>query len=160
MIHDTIEIDGLTFGVTLEPDTDAGFPWDNMSTFGTVTHWERRDKAPGERILLLGRSGARFYNFAGAVAQARREGYTGPAAVEAVEQEFNYFRAWCNDQWRYVGVVVTLLDVEGNPTDESDVLWGVDDDGDSAKTCAHDLALGLAHRVGPDVLTAETRIRN
>ena len=145
-MRDTIEIDGLTFGVTLEPDTDAGFPWDNMDTLGTVSDWVRRDKAPGERVLLLGRSGGRFYDYARAVAKARSEGLKGPDAADAADKEFAYLQAWCNDRLQYIRVVVTLLDVEGNPTDESDALWGVDDDGDYAKKCAYDLALGLASR--------------
>lgn len=160
---DTIEIDGLTFGIALEPDVDAGCPWDNMDTLGTVTGWESRDKLPGERIINAERGNCkRFYDFAGAVAKARRdEGLTGPRAVEAVEQEFQYLKDWCDDRWQYVGVVVTLLDTEGNPTHEQDSIWGVDDDGDYAKTLAYDLALGLHTRVGSlDVLTTETRIRS
>jgi len=160
---DTIEIDGLTFGVVLEPDADAGAPWDNEDTLGNVTHWETRDKLPGERILNSSRHRThRFYDFAGAVAKARKvEGLKGPEAVEAVELEFKRLLDWCDDRWQYVGVVVTLLDIEGNPTDESDALWGVDDDGDYAKTCAYDMALGIHTRVGSlDVLTTERRIRN
>ena len=78
-MRDTIEIDGLTFGVTLEPDTDAGFPWDNISTFGAGTHWQRRSEAPGERVLDTNRGNdKRFYDFAGAIAQARRVGIPAP----------------------------------------------------------------------------------
>ena len=92
--------------------------------------------------------------------RARREGYSGPAAVQAVEREFDRLRGWCNDDWRYVGVIVTLLDVDGEPTDESESLWGVDDDGDYKDVVAGELASELHSRIGhTDVLVTERRIR-
>ncbi|MBA0274424.1 hypothetical protein JY452_05470 [Stenotrophomonas maltophilia] len=153
---DTIELHGLTFKVEHIPDPDAGAPWENNDTLGTVSGWECRDhyrggKRPGERILNKGdRHRYRFYDYAGAVAKGRREGMTGPEAAEAADREFEWLRAWCEDRWSYIGVQVTLLDAEGNDTEHSDALWGVDDDGDYAKTVANDLALEIGARVNWD----------
>lgn len=158
---DTIEIDGLTFRVTLEADQDAGEPWNNVDTLGSVSIWTSRPKASGERVLNSDRRGhKRFYDYAAAVRNARREGLTEPQAVEAADREFDWLRAWCDDRWSYVGVIVTLLDVEGNATDISDAIWGVEDDGDCASVCADDLARGLHTVYGHlDELTTTVRIR-
>jgi hypothetical protein len=161
---DTIEIDGLTFVVDMVPDIDAGAPWDNQECLGDVSHWERRDKAPGERVLSGSRSDhggqRRFYDFAGAVRRARSEGMTGKDAAEAADREYHYLRAWCRDDWYYMGVIVTLLDVEGNKTDISDSVWCVESDGDYSRVIADELASGLHTQYGHlDELTTVTRIR-
>ncbi len=149
---DTIEMHGLTFRVEHHPDYDHGAPWENVDLLGSVDEG-RRSKRPGERVINApdGRYGWRsFYDFAGAVAKARAEGMSGELAAEAAERECEWLRAWCEDRWSYIGVEVTLLDAEGNATDYSDALWGVDDDGDYAKTVANDLALEIGARVNWD----------
>lgn len=149
---ETIEMHGLTFKVEHHPDYDAGAPWENVDILGEVDDG-RRSKRPGERVIndREGRYGwRRFYDFAGAVAKARAEGMSGPDAAEAAEREFNWIKAWCEDRWSYIGVEVTLLDAEGNATDYSDSLWGVEDDGGYAATVANDLALEIGGRVNWD----------
>lgn len=128
---ETIEQDGRTYQAKTVYDHDAGAPWDNMSTFGTVTDWERRDKRPSERILNSDNRGfKRFYDFAAAVKQAKKDGYNGAggmqSAVDVVEQEFSYFKAWCDDEWCYVGVIVTILHDDGMPSATDSSLWGID----------------------------------
>ncbi|MGO1069470.1 hypothetical protein [Lysobacter sp. CA199] len=147
---DTLERHGLIFKIEHHPDHDADAPWETCDLLGAVTSWECRNhyrggKRPGERILnkseRCNRDGYyRFYDFAGAVAKARAEGLSGPQAAESAEREFQWLRAWCDDQWSYIGVEVTLLDAEGNPTEYTDALWGVENDGDYATTVASDLA--------------------
>ena len=159
---DMIKLDGLTFGVEFLPDADAGAPWDNQDCLGIVSDWTRRRKAPGERVLNhdYRREHRRFYDFAAAVRNAKREGLKGPEAVLTAEREYDYLRGWCNDEWHYIGVVVTLLDVDGNKTDIFDSVWAVDNDGDYAKSIADDLVSDLHTQYGHlDELTTTGRIR-
>ena len=44
---DTIALHGLTFKVEHIPDPDAGAPWENNDTLGTVSGWECRDHYRG-----------------------------------------------------------------------------------------------------------------
>lgn len=138
---------GLTFRIEVIHDADAGYPWDNMECLGDVSDWTSRSKAPGERVLNEGRFQKRFYDFAGAVAKARREGATGPQAVEQADAEFDYLRRWCNDDWHYVGLTLTVLDGDGGDTEHTESLWGIDGDGDLS-THIGDLADELGHRLG------------
>lgn len=64
------------------------------------------------------------------------------------DEEPERHRAWLKDEWYYVGVVVTLLDIEGNETDAAQSLWAIESDsgaylqevaGELADECAHDV---------------------
>lgn len=74
---DTLEAehDGLRVVVTVHADDDAQAPWDREDGHGEVSDWTRRDKEPGERVLCEDRGAKRFYDFAGAVKLARRDGW-------------------------------------------------------------------------------------
>jgi len=57
----------------------------------------------------------------------------GEIRAEAVRRDYDYLRQWCNDDWRYCGIVVTPL---GDDPDDDDTvrtrytcaLWGIEDD--------------------------------
>lgn len=147
----------FTFAVKFEHDTDAGEPWTNSEGHGTVTEWERRDKKPGELVLNSDRGGKRFYDFAGACRIALAEGWDAAPyndgsetkrqqAAKAARADFEYLREWCADLWQYVGVIVTLLDDEGEETEVKDSLWSVETCGDGhyeqARLLADELAGG------------------
>lgn len=147
----------FTFAVEFIDDVDSGAPWDNSDCHGVVTDWEDRDKRPGELILNSGRHGKRFYDFAASCRLALRDRWDAAPyndgsetkrqqAAKAARADFEYLRAWCNDEWRYVGVVVTLLDDEGEKTEVTDSLWGVETFGDhheaEARTMADELLGG------------------
>ena len=149
----TITRHGLTFRVTIEHDTDHGAPWENEDGHGPVTDWEHRDKRPGELVLDSDGRAKRFYDFAEACRIAQRDGWDAPPyktgtarqrAARAARADFDYLRAWCRDDWHYVGVIVTLLDEDGDEVDSAS-LWGVEDS-DSAYVdeVAADLADELA----------------
>lgn len=130
-------------------------------------------KRPGERELCDdGRSfgKTRFYDMREAMQIAKRDGWgvddatraklaaakhCEPEALSkneivaaAVEQDFQRLRAWCHDSWRYVGVIVTLLDTEGEPTDERESLWGIESDcEDYLAETARELADEIARRM-------------
>ncbi|MCQ4311727.1 hypothetical protein NAV33_07435 [Pseudomonas stutzeri] len=151
----------FVFAVEFIDDQDAGAPWDNSDCHGVVTGWERRDhykggKHPGELILAksdrCNRDGRyRFYDFAASCRLALRDGWDAhpynegdetkrQQAAKAARSDFEYLRGWCNDEWRYVGVVVTLLDDGGEKTEVSDSLWCVETFGDYHEVQARTLA--------------------
>lgn len=148
-MNDKIEKDGFTFRVTKEHDHDAGTPWEREDGHGPVSDWTRRDKMPGELILNTDHGYKRFYDFAEACRIALRDGWGARGAEAgmtkrqiaalAAREDYENLRAWCNDQWEYICIGVTLLDVEGNETDAVQYLGGVDDNGSYADVCARDL---------------------
>ncbi|RQH02741.1 hypothetical protein [Paraburkholderia dinghuensis] len=73
----------------------------------------------------------------------------GEITAEAVRRDFEYLRRWCADQWHWVGLVVELLDGEGESVGGvSDSLWGMESGRDdylqeTAQGMADGLAAGL-----------------
>jgi hypothetical protein len=58
--------------------------------------------------------------------------------------DYEFLRRWCNGDWCYIGVVVTLLDHEGEDVDDRSI-WGVESDShDYLTDTAHELADELA----------------
>ena len=143
---DTFERGGRTFRVNMPYDDCGLTPWEDDCGAGIVSDGTRRDKEPGERELCSDRGSRRFYDFAETTKKAKRDawglGEEHKAALarklgreptrkqiiaEAVERDFDRIRRWCNDQWQYVGVVVTALDDEDEDV-ESQSLWGIESD--------------------------------
>ncbi len=148
-MHDTFTHEGLTFSIEIEADLYHGAPWEEEDGHGPVSGWTTRDKRPGEMVLNADRRSKRFYDFAAAVKQARAEGWNakpydvpgetkGQRAHKSAMADFERLRAWCNDQWQYVGVVVTCTDLPGEP---SESLWGIESDaGEYLQDVARELA--------------------
>ena len=147
--------DGLTFRVSHHHDDHSGEPWKEHDGHGPVTGWEYRDKRPGELILNEDRGTKRFYDYAEACRIARRDGWNAAPyhieaetprqqAARAALADFERLRAWCNDEWHWCGVVVTLLDDDGEEVDSTS-LWGIDSDDDTYRAdVANELARELA----------------
>ena len=181
----TIEHAGLSFGVSTAHDHDHGAPWDENDGHGPVREASYRGyryptKEPGERVLWSDRGDALLYDYAGAMKLAERDGWglspeataklaaklgrapkAGEIRAQAVEHDFNYLRGYANGDWSYVGVIVTLLDTDGDDTDESESLWGVESScSDYINETAAELAEQLADRIGDAVeLVLTFRIR-
>lgn len=147
----------LTFSVKFEYDRDAGAPWDNADGHGPVTDWVRRDKRPGELVLNSSHGDKRYYDFAEACRIALRDRWDAAPyndgtetkrqqAAKAARADYEYLRGWCANEWEYVGVIVTLLDDEGEETEVTDSLWCVETFGDhhheQARIMADELAGG------------------
>lgn len=129
--------EGFTFTATVHSDHDAGTPWERDCGHGPVTDWTTRRKAPGELILNQDRGSFRYYDFAGAVRIAQRDGWGAPLtlikgetprqkAARAARFDYETLKAWCNDEWRYVGIAVTASR-EGVELGRAS-LWGVEAD--------------------------------
>ena len=161
--------DGFTLTFTSEFDQDSGAQWDEECGHGPVTDWVRREKRAGELLLCSDGILKRFYDFAGAMVLAKRDGWglapdalaaltrklghaptKGQLAEAAVLADFHYLEGWANDRWHYVGVVVTLRNPEGEEVD-SESLWGVEDSGDYYQVLAEELAEELESRHALDV---------
>jgi hypothetical protein len=136
---DTIscEVDGFTVTARIEYDQDSGPPWENEDGHGPVSEWTRRDKAPGERLLCDDSHGGskRYYDFAEAVRLARRDGWgsagddglkLGEKAARAAERDFDVLRAWCRDEWRYCGVVLSVSRDDVTLDEYAASLWSIE----------------------------------
>lgn len=159
----------LTFKVEFTTDTDMGEPWKNSDGHGVISDWTTRPKRAGELLLNQDRNSKRYYDFAETCRIALRDGWDAhpyndgretkrQQAAKAARANYEFLRAWCNDEWRYVGVIVTLLDDNGEPTEVSESLWGVETWNDyheeQARLLADELARGFG--VSWDFVTKTT----
>lgn len=137
MSTDTFEYRGHTFKVEITPDEYVCSPWKEFGGTGPVSEWTRREKRAGEWILCEDRGSKQYYDFAEAMKKAKREGWdtppygvgtAGERAVRAVTADFERLRRWCNDQWIYAVLHVTLLDEFGDETEYDDCLGWVEYD--------------------------------
>lgn len=152
----------FTFRVNVIQDLSSGAPWEDSDIHGPVTGWTSRNKKPGEWVLNTDGGSKRYYDYAQACQLAQRDGWGlrpeklaafvknlghSPSAKELAAEtariDFEYLRAWCNDEWRYVGIDVTLLDEDGEETSISSSLWGVEDHDDYPAQVAQELAAEL-----------------
>jgi len=130
-IHESIAVSGYQFRVVIESDDSSAVPWDNDCIYdGVVSGWQRTSsKRPHERILCEDRGSVRLFDVRQFIAVAKSHGCTAKQAAEQLEPAFEYLRRWCDDQWHYVGVIVQLLDDEGEPVPgEYDSIWGIESD--------------------------------
>lgn len=154
-MEDTITIGAHEFTVEYPYDYDHGAPWEENDGHGIVSDWVRRKKAPGERVLSQDRGSYRYYDIAASLVIAKRDkwGVAGGKhgnetdrqyAVRAVEADYDFLYGWANDQWAYVGVVVTSVE----DPNESDSIFGIEGNAYAylAET-AHELAEGIAERL-------------
>lgn len=155
------EHEGKRFRAFIERDEDAGTPWGRECGHVDVGDWERRNKRPSEVIINEDRGSHRFVCIREAMVKATREGWglsdehmqalteklarppTKREVIgEAVRLDIERMRAWCADEWEYVGVCVCLLDSEGSPIGNkyAAALWGIESDFDEyIKEVARDL---------------------
>ena len=157
--HDTIVVDDIKFNIYLEHDDCPESPWDDYEPLGSVrgSHNTTRyydGKEPGEVRMYARRSYSTvyYYDFQGAVANARVEGARPPEkemnelialtqkkynrpptrgeiAEAAVWQEIRRFQAWLDDDWYYAYVTVRVCDSDGDEINTDDLdLDGFDPD--------------------------------
>jgi hypothetical protein len=135
----TLTQHGKTYKIEWISDDDMGAPWEECDGHGIVSDWTTRDKTPGEWVLNSSRGSKRYYDAQETQKIALRDcwGISGDAsgmtkkqiAAQAVRQDFEYLRAWCNDEWHYCGIRVTLMNDDDEETEISASLWGTEDQG-------------------------------
>lgn len=153
---------GKQFRAFIEHDADAGAPWEREDGHVPVSDWVRRDKRPSEVIINRDRGSHRFVCLREAHDLARAQGWglssddmqalrdklgrvptPREVTARAVEIDIERMRAWCADEWCYVGVCVSLLGPDGEPVGDkyAAALWGIESDCDDyIKEAASDLA--------------------
>lgn len=156
---------GSKFNVEFAYDAMGSTPWEDCDGHGEVSEWTTRAKRAGELVLCSDRSRKRYYDFAGAVKIARREGWDtapyktgtkGERAARAAQADYEYLRAWCDSEWWYAVLHVSLLDVDGEEIEDyAEYLGGVEDGyyknvSDYAMELALELAQGVEDRILSD----------
>lgn len=145
------EHEGVRFQFETHHDDSLGPPWKEHDGHGPVSDWTTRAKRPGEMVLNKSPGSRRYYDFQEAVRIAKRDGWDTPPyqtgtrgdrAHRAALADFHHLRRWCNDQWSWIGVIITLVDDDGNPLpDFRQSLWGIESEaGDYLTEVAHELA--------------------
>jgi hypothetical protein len=159
---ETLILEHAGFAITAKiwADDDTTPPWEREDGHGPVSDWVYRDKAPGELLLNTRRgTGAtyRYYDFAKACRIARADGWdskpynTGQEtkrqqAAKAARADFERLRAWCADDWQYIGVALQVSRAGVDLTGEyGAALWGIESD------CA-DYITQVANELLPDAL--------
>ena len=151
----TVENNGRTYRVTIEQDDTDDAPWERsegMIDVDRVSHnygaFIGPSKKPSEYVFHRGDRWRYSYvvDMPRAIEKALSESWGVSKAVQsgvalakgrpmtkreialyAVNQNIEFMRGWCADEWTYVGVCVSLLDDEGEPTGEHDAaLWGIE----------------------------------
>lgn len=142
----TITIENRVYTVSIQRDNDGGEPWIEHDGHGIVSDWTTRNKRPCEVIINeYGRSRL-YYDLLDTTKKAKAEGWglseeykaklavklnkpmalltNGEITAEAVRLDMERMRAWCNDKWYWIGVIVE--DEDG----ERESLWGIESDAD------------------------------
>lgn len=128
------EVEGFTIKARIVDDDTNRTPWEDDG-HGPVSDWTTREKRPGERTLSQDRGSRRFYDFAEAVKRARADGWDAPPfgtgtagerAARAAELDFKMLKAWCDDEWHYVGVVLSVWRADVCLAKHAASLWGIE----------------------------------
>jgi hypothetical protein len=166
---DIFEHKGRKYRVRFEHDDSHGAPWEECDGHGVVSDWTTRDKAPGERVLASDRSSKRYYDVCETAKIAKKDGWglgndelaklaqslgrmptKKEIVARAVDNDFEYMRAWCNGEWHYCGVVVSHCE-----SDETESLWGIEDNEyDYLAEVARELADEISSRLD-DIMAQE-----
>ena len=136
---------GYSVKIEVHQDEHMGPPWKEHDGHGIVSEWVSRDKKPGELALNSDRSSKRFYDFAGSMEIAKQDGWglnesalaeltaklgakptRGQILHAAVMHDYEHLRAWCNDEWQWLGYTTEIEKPSGEKIDDS--CWGFDDE--------------------------------
>lgn len=119
--------------VEFQHDSDSGPPWEECDGHGVVCDWEHgRREYDDSWILQKDRHSYLYYDWKASLKLAFKDGwgckpYDTSSAMDAVKSDFEFLRRWCNDEWWYVGMIVTLYD-ENNKELHEESVWGFDSD--------------------------------
>ena len=141
-----IERDGLTIRATIHHDDDAAPPWEETDGHGPVSDWtDGTPPGPGWAEIDNDHGGrlVRFYDMNGALEKANKEGWgvdggmtEGESLTDyrmrAVQLDFERMRGWCRQDWRYIGIAVTVWKAGIQLTaDFAHALWTIESDSGS-----------------------------
>ena len=156
-----LDIDGFTVMYMFEYDTDSGPPWADEDVDLMRHGYLRADKKNNERPILTNQGEYWFFDWAAACKLARRDKwntppYNAPNQVErAVQNLFDYYKAYLNEEWHYVGITVWLAE---HPQYEH-AVWGFETYQDYHKEEVPRLAEELVHMYLDDLQAGNYRPR-
>ena len=123
---------GWKIKVEFQRDGDCGPPWEECDGHGEIYEARHRDECLDNWLLNSDRIWHRYYDWKATLPKAIKErwdakpygvGTKQERAMRAMKADYEYLRRWCNDDWWYVGLIVTLLD-ENNEQIDEDSCWG------------------------------------
>lgn len=183
---DTFEHKGRKFRVEFAPDYDNVAPWEDDDGRGLVREsrgvhrYCEGDKRPGERALNdpVRNQFQYYYDWAGTMKKATSDGWglaneslaalskrlgriptKREIVAESVRLDYEYIRAWLNDDWQYFCVTVTALDADGNDTDYFSSLGRVESYMDYHIDMAYELADEVIYQMEEDEREARATAR-
>lgn len=123
---------GWKIKVAFEYDSDSGPPWKECDGHGVIYETRSREDHMDNWILNSERGWYRYYAWKASLELAVKDGWGCPpydtsTAMDAVKSDYEFLRRWCNDEWWYVGMIVTLLDEDDTELHEES-CWGFDSD--------------------------------
>lgn len=163
----SVKVGKLTVTATIERDDDMGEPWKEHDGHGPVSDWTSRDKAPGERVLYEDRGSKRYYDWQEAIKIAKRDGWDakpyktgtkGQQAARAVEADFQRLRAWCQDDWCWVGVRLSVSKGGVTLDKYAASLWGIESDSNDFGDDNYDYLTEVANELLPEALEAAEKV--
>ncbi len=159
-MHDgqIIEKCGFKFRVNIENDNDHCPPWEDDEGAGVVTDWVNRSKRPHELLLNANSRVKRFFDVKATTEKANEQGWglteekraelreklgkeptRKQVIAKAVDLEYKHLKAYCDDDWYYVGVIVTQIFTGKEKLDYANACWGFESkDEQGIKECAED----------------------
>jgi len=163
---------GNKFKIELSYDAMSSTPWEWCDGHGEVSEWTSRDKRPGEVVLCIDGRSKRFYDMQGAVKIARRDGWDtapyntgtkGEQARRVAQADYEYLKAWCDNNWWYAVLHAVMLDSDGELNGYAEYLGGVEDGYDKkfkgyVMECAQELARDIETRYLADISKEETSV--
>lgn len=146
---------GSKYLASVYHDELMGEPWKEHDGHGPVRFGA--DKSPGEMVLSdASRRGEKvwLYNYKEACRIALRDEWGVPGgmkpgesrrayAARAALEDFRHLRAWCRDDWLWVGVAVQRVE-NGIPVDDpfEHTVWGIES---NAGDYLRDVAIELTY---------------
>lgn len=127
---------GWKINVEFQRDEDTGAPWKECDGHGKVYETRYREDHMDDWELNSERGWYRYYDWKDTLPIAIRErwdaapyhtGTKHEQAMRAMKADCEYLRRWCQDDWWYVGMIVTLLD-ENDKDIAEDSCWGYESD--------------------------------
>ena len=127
----------------IQYDNDHEPPWEDCDGMGVIEETRGYSK-PGEYgeyddwIMNSDRYWYRYYDWKATLPIAIRDGWDAAPygvgtkrerAMRAMRHAYGFLRRWCNNDWWYVGLIVTLLDENDEELGE-DSCWGFESDND------------------------------
>lgn len=152
----TASVKGYDVTARIVRDEDMGPPWKEHDGHGPVSDWTSRAKRAGELVLNEDRGSRRYYDFAEAVKIAKRDGWGPGAPHEAARKDFEAMRAWCNDEWWWVGIVLSVSRNGVELSDHAASLWGIDANHPQGN---NDYLTEIANELLPEALKEAEKLR-